>query len=548
MQFDAVLRAFSIESSDEGECTFVCPCCLGLVTCCRALDDEAQITCSGGCSAEEILGDGAENQGNAEKAEGVAETSGPDAEPVGDKSDHTEPAITSVRFEGNPTNGKLPNEIEAPWGRRIQQLAYALLKADPEYHKGHLTLDMVADQLQKECFAAIHSSLMNPEYAVYASPEGMSDERQWVLIRDACEIAWETFRQHDRNELILRNGKNELDIALNGLPEVPKPKKVGMVTVEEYLKMYAARAARPAIWEETLYSGSLNMLVGRPFSGKSSFATALLRAIDVGDMFMGRQCKHVHCGYLALERNGADVANCFAIWGLAKTVYFVDEIPAEMMAPDFIEEQIREHKLGFVVIDHLQHSVKIKQSGEYAEVSNVLMPYQEIAKKTGCCILALHHQAKPQKEDKLVTPSDDDPIEVMGSEAYRGASDTLIEATAFRGQYFLRAHTRTGTDISRMEIRIDFETGILTDHDPQSADIDGAIDKIRDYLFKSGSPQPEAEIRKNVEGKTRILSTALRMAVKRETLVRVGQGGAKDPFRYFIALTNVNNGREHEEH
>lgn len=324
-------------------------------------------------------------------------------------------------------------------------------------------------------------------------------------------------------------------------PAVAHPAKArpGMLLVEDYLKMFAERASRPFIWEETLYAGAFNMLVGRPFTGKSSLAAAILRSVALSQTLMGRACRTVRCGYLALERNGAVVAKLLSDWELSKQVLFADEIAAEDAAA-FIEAEVKRHSLGFLVIDHLQHSTKIRESSSYSEVSNALMPYQAIARTSGCCILGLHHQGKPQGEDRNREPSNEDPIEVMGSEAYRGAADTLMEATAFHGKYYVRLHTRTGSDLPRMEVAIDFETGELTATDPMVAEVDSARDRILNFLFRANGPKTEAEIRGNVQGNTRALTTGLRQAMREGLVARNGVGGKSDPFRYFIASQGNN--------
>jgi RecA-family ATPase len=304
-------------------------------------------------------------------------------------------------------------------------------------------------------------------------------------------------------------------------------KKSGMTLASEYLQEHAKRASRHAWWNGILYAGAFNMLLGRPFTGKSSFAAALTRALVLGEPFLGRHCPKARVGYFALERNGATVAKLFDQWGIADHVYFADEIPAQDAAR-FIEGEIKRLALDFVIIDHLQHAARIQKGNEYTEVSNALFPYQEIAKHTGCCILALHHQGKGERED-----GDESVIEALGSEAYRAASDTLIEATKVKGEFFVRAHTRSGMDLARTHILIDFEKGEIEATDTHEADIKAAANAIKQFLSSTTAPMNEKEIRKGVGGRGITVSEALRVGNDRGIFGRGGKGGKADPYRYF---------------
>lgn len=144
---------------------------------------------------------------------------------------------------------------------------------------------------------------------------------------------------------------------------------------------------------------------------------------------------------MALERNGISVARLFAQWGLHE-VYFCDSLSASNMdaLAAALEEQVREHQLEVVIVDHLQNLVRVKDSDAYALVTAAIDPLNQIAKRTGCHIMVLHHQGKTERRGV---------IDAMGSEAYRAAANALLEARVHDGQHFIGGEIRGEADCQR---------------------------------------------------------------------------------------------------
>jgi hypothetical protein len=179
----------------------------------------------------------------------------------------------------------------------------------------------------------------------------------------------------------------------------------------------------------------------------------------------------------------------------------------------------------------------------------------------------LHHQRKPTSEERAakIDPSSDG-IEAIGSEAYRAASETILECTravepamggineidqmllerghnldlpeepttdvpaAPRYRYFIRGETRGLTDLARTRIVVDLETGEVAAGDAHQEEIDAGVAAITQYLIVNG-PRTEKEIRSNVQVRYMALSDALRKSGKFE---RDGTGGRKDPYLYRL--------------
>jgi Bifunctional DNA primase/polymerase, N-terminal/AAA domain/Primase C terminal 1 (PriCT-1) len=307
-----------------------------------------------------------------------------------------------------------------------------------------------------------------------------------------------------------------------------------MRTAKQFLAERRKQISKPVVWEGTLQAATFNMLLGRTFSGKSSCAAVLARQIHLGGIFLGRRCTKNKVGYFALERSGMRVAEYFEKWGIADDICYEGEIPISR-AVATITAYIKEEQLGFIVIDHLQQAAPIQKGNDYANVEIALMPLVRIATETGCCILVLHHQKKPQMDEKG-SIGDADEIEALGSDAYRALSETLVECSKRGGAYFVRSETRDLQDLPRTRVVIDFETGDVEAGDPQQEEVEKAAGVISKFLTDK-PPQTEKEIRAHVRGVNgRAVNEALRNSGQ---FKRLGMGGHKEPFRYFATAPPI---------
>jgi putative DNA primase/helicase len=300
----------------------------------------------------------------------------------------------------------------------------------------------------------------------------------------------------------------------------------GFRPVSEYLSEHMAAAGRKSFWAGILREGEVSMLAGRAMAGKSTFACALTRALHLGVPLLGRDCVKSKVGYMALERNGANVARLLKSWGLSD-VHILDQLPAMPLVglAAFIKGEIVRHGLEVVIVDHLQNLAKITDSKDYSLVSLALEPFQKVAKETGAHILLLHHQGKTEREGV---------IDVMGSEAYRAAMDTLLEAKARKPDYFVRGETRCEADLLRTKVTIDLETGEVESIDAHQAEMDATRDKIKCWL----QTQPELatldDIQTALELKRAAISAALAVGFEAGIFERSGAGRKGDPYRFQL--------------
>jgi hypothetical protein len=315
-------------------------------------------------------------------------------------------------------------------------------------------------------------------------------------------------------------------LTLEGTTAVQRFK--GFRPLVDYLADLKQRSERKSFWSGVLREGEASILAGRAMAGKSTFACALARALANGGCFVGRDCRRSKVGYMALERNGATVAELFSKWGLVDEILFLDEVPplnGEQLAA-FLRGQIEEHALEVIIVDHLQNLVRVADANDYARVTVALEPFQKVAKSTGAHLMLLHHQGKTRREGE---------IDVMGSEAFRAAADVLIEATRSEGHHYVRGNVRVGEDLPRTLVTVDLETGAVEAVDAQQADTASALDEIIAFLETQNEPLIADEIRDAVQLKAIVVSAALKSGVAEDgPLVRIGAGKRGNPYLYQL--------------
>jgi hypothetical protein len=304
------------------------------------------------------------------------------------------------------------------------------------------------------------------------------------------------------------------------------PAEFGFRTVDKFLSECAAAAERRSFWVG-MRAGEVSMLAGRAMAGKSTFACALSRALHLGIPLLGHVCLKAKVGYMALERNGVNVARLLKKWGLGE-VHFLDRLPQmsllELAA--FVKAQIVEHGLEVVIVDHLQNFAKIKDSKDYSVVSLALEQFHPVAKETGAHILLLHHQGKTERGGV---------IDVMGSEAYRAAADTLLEAKAQGEDHFIRGEIRGGDgDLPRTKVRIDLETGEVQGIDAHQAEMDVVLDDIRRWLQNEVEAATMDEIQEALKLKRETINMALEAGVVDAIFERTGTGRKGSPYRFQL--------------
>ena len=353
----------------------------------------------------------------------------------------------------------------------------------------------------------------------YCCQHNSCRDRKWADVRELFEP---NYRRHD-TALTTKDAS-----ALTEQSRGRRP--AGLRTVADYMNDLKALESRKALISGLAFEGETVLMVGRAMSGKSTTACALARCFARGASFLGRAVTRARVGYLALERNGQTVARLFDRWGLNE-ILFTDEVPG--MQPgalaQFLEQQIIEHRLEVLFVDHLQNLVRVADANDYATVSNALEPFAAVARRTGCVLVLLHHLPKTRREDGE--------IDALGSEAYRGAADCFVELTRSGGRYFLRAEARGEGFLPRTIVTIDLDTGEARGIDVGQAEARDAETAIRNFLATQTDPVDAKTIRNGTKLKTRIVGAILKARAEAGTFLRTGTGKPRDRYLYQVPPT-----------
>jgi hypothetical protein len=195
------------------------------------------------------------------------------------------------------------------------------------------------------------------------------------------------------------------------------------------------------VWQGFLAAGSLTMMAGHPFAGKSMLVSGLLRALETGEPFLGRTTKAASA-LLVTEEDQASLrerAGRFGLFGI-RSEYLdrscsVGHDWSALIAAATEEALAREHRL--LVIDTFPGLAGLgdEQENDAGAITSRLQPLQ-VAAGAGLAVLFLHHMNNANQP--------------RGSKAFKGVVDTSIrflrrsKSRSFR----LETETRSTTSVS----------------------------------------------------------------------------------------------------
>jgi hypothetical protein len=300
--------------------------------------------------------------------------------------------------DGQPQNAPKPKpaqdqeiEILHAWRDRIENLCFALLKADSEYHKGHLTVEMVVEPLTIEIAAAIRSSLFDVEHAVYKAPDRLTPIEVQEEIDPAIRRAWERFKRQARNDLIASNGKVPAQTEA-ALPIAWEDFGGALTANEEYLK-------RTAIIEKLGYTSSVMLITGGKHAGKSTLARWLAVCVAKGWPFLKREVKQGPVFYVASEDEtmAARQELIRLGWTQSDPISFlaaskIGDDPEVFLGR--LASVVKERGAALVVLDMLFDFVHIPDEMSYSGTREALGKIQTVASFGECLVVTTHHAPK----------------------------------------------------------------------------------------------------------------------------------------------------------
>ena len=280
------------------------------------------------------------------------------------------------------------------------------------------------------------------------------------------------------------------------------------------------------LWDQTLATSSISILVSRPKVGKSTLARSIAVAVATGGQLLGRQVVQGTILYLQFSAEGkrselkqslerAEVALDERIW-----IYTGPTVENPIEA---LEAALAHYRPSLVVIDTMIRWVPVNDANDYSEMSRVTEAIATMARMSGSHIMMLHHASKADRDAGDA---------VLGSTAIYGAVDTLLAMRSREGRRTLESRQRYGNDMEETVLELDQGTGLLMAagslEEVEQRDVREAI------MAHSQDGMSRQQIIDGVEGKAVLISMALRQLVTEGYLERLGAGTRADPTVFLV--------------
>jgi hypothetical protein len=210
--------------------------------------------------------------------------------------------------------------------------------------------------------------------------------------------------------------------------------------------------------------------------------------------------------------------------------------PAQAKAVAQLQKAAQNEKPVLIIVDTLAKLVRAKDFNDYAEMSRVLEPLQQIARETGAHLLLVHHARK----GKLTADGDG----ALGSTAITGSVDTVVYLRTNRNCRSIWTTQRYGQDL---EERV-FELGPAT-RVPQLGqsrdkfEVRRVEEAIRTVLRRAPEPPTEPQLLEQVTGRTSAKRAALRRLRAEGGVSWSGSGTRGDPYKYSFPGAGTRNGK-----
>jgi hypothetical protein len=279
---------------------------------------------------------------------------------------------------------------------------------------------------------------------------------------------------------------------------------------------------------DLLPTGGISLLAARPKVGKSTLARQLSACVASGLPFLGRDCAQGVVAYLALEEKRAAITDHFRRMEVPSDApIFIHTGAAPIADPEkLLRTVIAECAAKLVVIDPLQHFLRVEDISNYSEVSNGIAAIIEVARSTGTHILVTHHTNKAdsgQGEERAL----------LGSTALFGGVDTLLMMSRSNDVRSVTSSQRYGADMPATAIRLDKNGHVELAGTVVAMKERQLVNEIVDVL-KAHGEMTEEQICKRMERQRPPVRDALRSQTARELIARRGEGVRGDPYRYSV--------------
>ena len=194
-------------------------------------------------------------------------------------------------------------------------------------------------------------------------------------------------------------------------------------------------------------NSTLNLIVGKPKSGKSTLVRQLAACVSNGADFLGRTTTKGDVLYFASEEIGAHVAEHFNLLGVEPNagIYTVLHRPGPNFIVRLSETLKQMPSVRLVILDPLIYFIPDVDLDSYVQVAPAMADLVDVAEKNNVVILTVHHSKK--------RATDEVGDSILGSSAIVAAMFTTLFLNGEMGSVRkIRSAQRYGTRLEFTEL------------------------------------------------------------------------------------------------
>ena len=281
------------------------------------------------------------------------------------------------------------------------------------------------------------------------------------------------------------------------------------------------------LWSGLIPKGGTALLVGPPKSGKSTMGRNLAAAVPMGRDYLGRAPAQGPSLYVTFEGTRAGMIQHFRDMGTppdtAVTCYHGAAFdPSDAL--EILEDEIVKAGAVLMVVDTWLRVMRLSDANSYAEVSNSTQPWIDLAARTGCAIIGLHHSRKGGGQDGE---------EASGSAALFGSVDTLLSVTRDGDARTIYSRQREGPDLEKSNLQLGEGKWLALGSSVREERQSGIIADVLATLSQGEQLSLDEIVKHSGAGRWAVRS-ALDTLIREGHMERSGTGKRGNAFRYEV--------------
>jgi putative DNA primase/helicase len=284
------------------------------------------------------------------------------------------------------------------------------------------------------------------------------------------------------------------------------------------------------VLEGVLPKGGTSILAAKPKVGKTTFTRQEMLAVARGARFLERNVIAGPVVLLSFQGREADIQRNLKLLGATPDdpIFWYCGRPPQG-AVEKLYELAERFRPALIVVEMLQHLIRVKDTNAYGEVSLAMEPVEDVARQSGAHIQFTQHFGKTERED----PAD----QIMGSTGFRGVVDTSIMLRRYAEYRTITTEQRIGSDLPETVLKWNEEQKCIYLGEARAPlERITVEEKILVALRASEHPMTQSEIVDKLQAsRGKVLDALDRIEkYKSRQIIRTGRGCRGDPTRYAI--------------